>query len=148
MNIFYGIIFLVVWLVVWIVIMYTRAYIKYQDKERIDKCYKEREEFKKENENLKNTVKELKEKIEKLEKELEQAKREIMEKNKYLSEDKVVIERLSKVKELSDEISNILAYYDKKTIQHLLEEYQKWQLCEIEKELQKENEEQDNDKKW
>jgi len=127
--------------------MYARAYIRYQDKDRIDKCYKERDEFKKENESLKNKIKELEEKIKNLNKELEQAKREIMEKNKYLSEDKVVIERLAKVKELSDQISDILSYYDKKTIQHLLEEYKKGELCEIEKK-QKEEQENKDEKKW
>jgi hypothetical protein len=67
----------------------------------------------------------MKEEIKQLKKELEKAKREIMEKNKYLSEDKVVIERLYEVKKLSDQISNILTDYDKETIKHLLEEYKK-----------------------
>ena len=147
MDIFYNIIFLVVGLIIWIVIMYARAYIRYQDKERIDKCYKERAELKEENEKLRKKTRELEIKIHELEKELEQAKREIMEKNKYLSEDKVIVERLAQVKELSDQISDILAYYDKKTIQHLIEEYKKWELCEIEKELHEE-ENKNEEKKW
>jgi hypothetical protein len=57
-----------------------------------------------------------------------------MEKNKYLSENTIVIERLFEVKQLSDKISNILLDYDKNTIQTLLEEYKNGTLEEIENE--------------
>ncbi len=147
MDILYTLLFLVIWMVIGAVLVYTRAHLKYEDKERIDKCYKERAEFKEENQHLKHKIKELEKKIKELEKELEKAKREIMEKNKYLSEDKVIIERLAEVKRLSDKIANILIDYDKETIQHLLEEYKKWELCEVEKELA-EKEEKNKEKKW
>jgi replication initiation and membrane attachment protein DnaB len=101
------------------------AHFKYENKKEIDLCYEERKKFKEENQRLKHEIKENNETIKKLKKELEKAHREIAEKNKYLSEDKVVIERLSEIKALSDKISNILIDYDKDTIQHLLNEYQK-----------------------
>ncbi len=133
--ILYNILFLVIWITVGAILVYTRAHLKYDNKKRIDECYNERSQLKEENEQLKATIKKMKEEIKQLKKELEKAKREIMEKNKYLSEDKVVIERLYEVKKLSDQISNILTDYDKETIKHLLEEYKKWELCEVEKEL-------------
>ena len=125
------------------------ANYRYNNKKEIDLCYKERSEFKENNELLKKEIKELEEKIKELNKELEQAHREIAEKNKYLSEDKVIVERLFEIKQLSDNISNILMDYDKETIQHLLSEYKKWELCDIEKNLAKKDEkiEEENEKK-
>jgi len=99
------------------------ANYKYNNKKEIDFCFEEREELRKENKELKENEKKLYEEIKKLKKELEIAHREIAEKNKYLSEDKVIVERLFEVKQLSDEISKILMDYDKNTIQHLLDEY-------------------------
>ena len=142
MDILYNLLFFAIWIVIGIILIYSRAYLKYENKERIDKCYKERSKFKHENEQLNYKIKELEKKNKELTKELEKAKREIMEKNKYLSEDKVVIERLAEVKKLSDQISYILSEYDKNMIKHLLDAYNKWELCEIEKKQEKE------EKKW
>jgi len=123
MTIIYNIFFLVLWWAIWWWITYMWANYRYNNKKEIDLCYKERSEFKENNELLKKEIKELEEKIKELNKELEQAHREIAEKNKYLSEDKVIVERLFETKQLADKISNILIDYDKDTIQHLLKEY-------------------------
>jgi len=104
-------------------ITYMWANYRYNNKKEIDKCYKERSEYKQKIELLEEENKELLEEIKKFKKELEQAHREITEKNKYLSEDKVIVERLFEVKQLSDKISDILIDYDKDTIQHLLKTY-------------------------
>jgi DNA-binding protein YbaB len=104
-------------------ITYMWANYRYNNKKEIDKCYKERSNCKQELELMKKENEELKENIKKLNKDLEQAHREITEKNKYLSEDKVIVERLYEVKQLSDKISDILIDYDKDTIQHLLSAY-------------------------
>ena len=142
MDLIYNVIFLVIWLWLGAFLVYMWAHFKYENKKEIDLCYEERKKFKEENQRLKHEIKENNETIKKLKKELEKAHREIAEKNKYLSEDKVVIERLSEIKALSDKISNILIDYDKDTIQHLLNEYQKWKFDNIE------DEEDNNTKKW
>lgn len=139
MNIIYNILFFVIGFSFWFTIIYIRAHFMYTDKEKIDKCFKERKDYEEENKSLKVKIKKLEEDIENLKKELEQSKREIVEKNKYLSEDKVVIERLAQVKELSNKISDILLDYDKETIQHLLEEYRK---------KEKELDQNEEDNKW
>jgi len=121
-------------------ITYMWANFRYNNKKEIDRCYKERSEYKQELELLKKEKKELEEKIKQLNKELEQAHREITEKNKYLSEDKVIIERLYEVKQLSDKINEILIDYDKDTIQHLLSIYvEKHKKIEWEENIENEN---------
>ncbi len=144
--ILYNLIFLVIGLIIWVVIVYTRAYTKYENKKEIDKCYKERKEFKELSEKFKNKVREQEEEIKNLKKELEKSKREIMEKNKYLAENSVIVERLTEVKKLSDQISQILIDYDKDTIKHLLESFKKWELCELEKKIEENNSEEE--KSW
>ena len=146
MAIFYNLFFLTIWIIIGVILVYSRAYLKYEDKEKIDKCYKERNELKHENDQLKHKIKELEKNIGELKKEVEKAKREIMEKNKYLSEDKVIIERLEEVKKLSDQISTILSEYDKNMIKHLLEEYKKWELYKINSDTNKK--ENKDSKKW
>ena len=143
MDMLYNLVFFVIWLTIGAILLYVWAYLRYEDKEKIDKCYKERIELKKENELLKSKVEELEDEIENLEERLEKAKREIMEKNKYLSEDKVVIERLAEVKKLADKIAEILMEYDKDFIKEFLEKYKKWEFCE-----KNENEEENKDKHW
>lgn len=143
MDMLYNLVFFVIWLTIGAILLYVWAYLRYEDKEKIDKCYKERIELKKENESLKSKIEELKEEIKNLEERLEKAKREIMEKNKYLSEDKVVIERLAEVKKLADKIAEILMEYDKDFIKEFLEKYKKWEFCE-----KNENEEENKDKHW
>jgi len=143
MDMLYNLVFFVIWLTIGAILLYVWAYLRYEDKEKIDKCYKERSELKKENELLKSKVEELEDEIENLEERLEKAKREIMEKNKYLSEDKVVIERLAEVKKLADKIAEILMEYDKDFIKEFLEKYKKWEFCE-----KNENEEENKDKHW
>ena len=143
MDMLYNLVFFVIWLTIGAILLYVWAYLRYEDKEKIDKCYKERIELKKENESLKSKIEELKEEIKNLEERLEKAKREIMEKNKYLSEDKVVIERLAEVKKLADKIAEILMEYDKDFIKEFLEKYKKWEFCE-----KNESEEENKDKHW
>lgn len=127
---------------------YMWANYRYNNKKEIDKCYKERNEYREQNELLKNDIKQFQDNIKKLNKELEQAYREIAEKNKYLSEDKVIVERLFEVKQLSDKISDILIDYDKETIQHLLSEYKKWELCEFDDDIEKDIESKHTKKLW
>ena len=119
------------------------ANFRYWNKKEVDKCYEERKNLKQENENLKKEIKEYQENIKNLNKELESAHREIAEKNKYLSEDKVIIERLYEVKLLSDKISKTLIDYDKDTIQHLLKEY----IWEDDKEDENKNDKEEYHKK-
>jgi replication initiation and membrane attachment protein DnaB len=104
-------------------LVYVWAHFKYANKKSVDECYNERSNLKTENQSLKHQVDELKKLAENLHKEIDHSRRELMEKNKYLSENTIVIERLFEVKQLSDKISNILLDYDKNTIQTLLEEY-------------------------
>lgn len=130
MEVLYSLVFFIVGLVVGAILLYMRAYLRYENKEKIDRCYKERTELKKENESLKSKVEELEEEIKNLEESLEKAKREIMEKNKYLSEDKVVIERLAEVKKLADKIAEILMEYDKNFIREFLEKYKRGEFSE------------------
>lgn len=124
MNLSY-IIFLFIWIIIGWIIVYLWAHFTYDNKKKVDKCFKERKEYSEKNQILENKVKELEENIKELNKEIEHSKREIAEKNKYLSEDKVVIERLAQIKELSNKISDILLDYDKETIHHLLQEYKR-----------------------
>ena len=123
MDFFSYILFLIIWIIIWWIVTYMWANYKYNNKKEIDFCFEEREELRKENKELKENEKKLNEEIKKLKKELEIAHREISEKNKYLSEDKVIVERLFEVKQLADQISKTLIDYDKNTIQHLLDEY-------------------------
>ncbi len=132
-------------MVVWAILIYTWANLKYDNKEKIDKCYQERKNFKEENKHLKVSIKKLEEELKYEKKELEKAKREIMEKNKFLAEDKIIIERLYEVKKLSDKINNILIDYDKETIQHLLNEYKKW---DKEEDDEKQNNSWNQNKYW
>jgi len=132
-----SVLFLWIWLIIWVILVYTRAYFKYENKWKIDQCYSERKQLKEEKQKLEHELKESKENIKSLKKELESAYREIAEKNKYLSEDKVIVERLYEVKKLSDKISWILIDYDKDMIQQLLKEYEKW-----------ENKKNGEEKKW
>jgi len=125
MELVYNIVFFLIWIMFWSAVISIWAHFRYNNKEEIDKCFKERKEFKEKNEFLENKQKEYEEEIEKFKQEIEHNKREIAERNKYLSEDKVIIERLAQIKELSDNISSILLDYDKETIKHLLEEYKK-----------------------
>lgn len=142
MNLIYYIAFLLIWIILWGIIIYLWAHFRYDNKEEVDKYFEERKEFQEKSIIFENKSKEYEENIEILEKELEHAKREIAEKNRYLSEDKVIIERLGQIKELSDNISNILLDYDKETIHDLLIEYKK-------QENDKENEiSYDNKKIW
>ena len=117
--------FFLIWLMFWSIIIYLWTNFRYNNKKEVDNCFKERKEFKEKNESLEIKIKEDEENIKKLRKDLEHSNKEIAEKNKYLSEDKVIIERLSQVKELSDNIADILLDYDKDTISQLLEEYRK-----------------------
>ena len=102
---------------------YIRAFFKYKNKKKFDECIKERKELTGQKEQLEEKIKKLDEEIENLKNDLEKSYREIQEKNKYLAEDKVVIERLSEVKSLADQIGEILKEYDKQTIKKLLEMY-------------------------
>lgn len=145
MDIIYNIIFFLIWLIFWWIIIYLWSNFKYNNKENIDKCFKERKEFEEKNVIFEREIKEKNEYIEQLSKELEHSKREIAEKNKYLSEDKVVIERLAQVKELSSKIADILLDYDKDTINHLLKEYKKWDKIKDNEDTQ---DEQNNKKIW
>jgi len=130
MNILPNLIFLFVWIILWAVLIYTRAHFKYANKKNVDECYNERSNLKTENQSLKYNVEELEKLVKNLHKEIDHSKRELMEKNKYLSENTIIIERLSEVKQFSDKISNILLDYDKDTIQALLKKYKNWDLEE------------------
>ena len=61
--ILYNILFLLIWIIIGTILVYTRAYLKYEDKKRIDECYNERSQLKEENEQLKATIKKMKEEI-------------------------------------------------------------------------------------
>jgi len=126
--------------------MYSWAIFRYENKKNIDECYSQRSKLKMENESLVYKIKELKEIIKELNKKIENSKRELMEKNKYLSENIVVIERLFEVKQLSDKISDILLDYDKNTIQSLLNEYKHKKNKEDERDDK--TEEEQNKKHW
>ncbi len=141
MDIIYNILFFLIWLIFWWIIIYLWDNNRYWNKEKIDKCIKERKKFEQNNVLLENENDELQIEIDQLSKELEHSKREIAEKNKYLSEDKVVIERLAQIKELSNKISDILLDYDKNTINQLLKEYRKW-------DINKEDDENNEKKIW
>jgi len=146
MDILSTLLFLFVWIVVWVIIMYSWAIFRYENKKNIDECYSQRSKLKMENESLVYKIKELKEIIKELNKKIENSKRELMEKNKYLSENIVVIERLFEVKQLSDKISDILLDYDKNTIQSLLNEYKHKKNKEDERDDK--TEEEQNKKHW
>ncbi len=144
MTVLPNLIFLFVWIFLWALIIYIWAGFRYGNKKNVDTCYNERSKLKSENEALNYKIKEFKELVEKLHKEIDHSKRELMEKNKYLSENTIVIERLFEVKQLSDKIADILLDYDKNTIQALLDEYKTWTL---EEEIEKNKEKYEKDEK-
>jgi len=148
MAILPNLIFLFVWIVLWATLVYARAHFKYGNKKSVDECYNERSNLKSENESLIHKVKEFEELVEKLHKEIDHSKRELMEKNKYLSENTIVIERLFEVKQLSDKIASILLDYDKNTIQALLDEYKSWNLDEEIEEHREKHEKEEITKHW
>lgn len=118
-----GIWWLTVGILVWSILMYIISHYKYGIKKKVDAYFDNLKKIKKEQKDMIKKLKELEVLKVTLTKDLEQTKREINEKNKYLAEDKVMIERLSKVKLLSDKIASILQEYDKETIKELLAAY-------------------------
>ena len=143
-----NLIFLFVWIFLWALIIYIWAGFRYGNKKNVDTCYNERSKLKSENEALNYKIKEFEELVKKLHKEIDHSKRELMEKNKYLSENTIVIERLFEVKQLSDKIADILLDYDKNTIQALLDEYKNWTLEEEIKEIKEKYEKEEKTKHW
>lgn len=125
MDLLYNILFLIIWICFGTIIVYLRASFKYENKKNIDECIKERKKIQEKNINLEHQIKDLNSDIKTLKKELENSKKEVFEKNKYISEDKVILERLKDVKWLSDQISEILNSYDTQAIERLLKEAQK-----------------------
>ena len=148
MSILANLIFLFVWIILWATLVYARAHFKYANKKSVDECYNERSNLKSENQSLKHKIEEFQKLVEHLHKELDHSKRELMEKNKYLSENTIVIERLFEVKQLSDKIADILLDYDKNTIQALLEEYKSGILEEEIKEHKEKYEKEEKTKHW
>lgn len=143
-----NLIFLFVWIFLWALVIYVWAGFRYGNKKNVDTCYNERSKLKSENEALNYKIKEFEELVKKLHKEIDHSKRELMEKNKYLSENTIVIERLFEVKQLSDKIADILLDYDKNTIQALLDEYKNWTLEEEIKEIKEKYEKEEKTKHW
>lgn len=125
MDLLYSIAFYIIWIIFGWIVAYFRAYYRYQHKENVDKAYKERKEFAEKNSVLELEIVELEENLKKTKKELESTKREVLEKNKYISEDKVILERLAEVKVWINKISDTLEPYDKETIERLIQEAQK-----------------------
>jgi len=148
MSILPNLVFLFVWIFLWALLIYARAHFKYANKKNVDECYNERSKLNSENQSLKHQVEEFKKLVENLHKEIDHSKRELMEKNKYLSENTIVIERLFEVKQLSDKIAGILLDYDKNTIQALLDEYKTWALEEEIKEHKEKKEKEEKTKHW